>query len=234
MESKQGCLPIILVVDDHEPSRRHLMAALAGVDAVTRQAETGQAALRAAVRWLPRVVFIDLYLPDCSGMEVAREIRRLWPASQKQPAIVLVSAENLSSRLQELEANGIDHAIAKPAPGVALRQLTSDLLGQSVSAPGSGAAAAALKKLFCSEIERKLPELEHYLLQDDRERASFLLHQLIASAKMTGEQRLEKYLARLHGLLRQTAGAAEIARAYFKTHRQAEAFIHKTSVPPSG
>lgn len=235
MESKhRGCMPKILVVDDHEASARHLLRALSGLKADIRCVDTGLGALRTAVRWLPRLIFMDLHLPDSNGLEIAREIRKRWPPSQPPAKIALLSAEKPDARKNELDAAGIDHALTKPAPGDALLRLASDVLGQSPFPPGQPAADAGIRTLFTIEIEQKLDRLEQHLMEDNREEAAFLVHQLIASAAMTGEKKLEKHFIGLNRLLRQTAGAAELARAYYGTHRAAQAFVRKSCAGSSG
>jgi CheY-like chemotaxis protein len=226
--------PKILVVEDHEASRHHLLSVLSGLDAATRQSDTGLSALQTAIRWLPQLIFMDLNLPDCTGIEVARKIRDRWPPSHPPVKIVLLSAENLRARSEEPDLSGIDHAITKPASGSAIRQLATDLLGLSPGLPSPPATGAELRKLFTIELEQQLPRLENHLLENDRERAFFLLHQLIASAALTGEKKLETNLILLNRLVRQTAGTADLARAYYGIFQAAQAFMRKAGTTASG
>ena len=231
---RQASKTKILVVDDHEASRHHLLNALSGLGAATRQADTGLSALQTAIRWLPQLIFMDLNLPDSTGIEVARKIRDRWPPSLPPVKIVLLSAENLRVRSKEPGLPGIDHAIPKPVSGSALQQLAFDLLGLSPVLPSSPATSEELRKLFTIELEQQLPRLENHLLEDDREQAFFLVHQLIASAALTGEKKLETNLVLLNRLIRQTAGAADLARAYYGTFRAAQAFMLKSGATASG
>lgn len=235
METRRhGSTPRILVVDDHEASRRHLLSTLSGLNAATRQAEAGLSALKIAIRWLPQLIFMDLHLPDSNGIDIARKIRDRWPPSHPPAKIVLLTAENPRNRLHELDLAGIDHTTTKPASGRALQQLALDLLGLSSGLPGSPAVCAELRTLFTSELEQQLPKLEYHLLEDEREQALFLVHQLIASAALTGEKRLETKLILLNRLIRQTTGTAELARAYYGTYQEAHAFMQKAGATPSG
>jgi CheY-like chemotaxis protein len=226
--------PKILVVDDHEASRHHLLSVLSGLGAATKHADTGLSALQTALRWLPQLIFMDLNLPDSTGIEVARKIRDRWPPSHPPVKIVLLSAENFQVRSTKPDLPGIDHAITKPASGSALQQLASDLLGFSPGLPRSPATSAELRKLFTIELEQQLPRLENHLLEGDREQAFFLVHQLIASAALTGEKKLETNLILLNRLIRQTTGTADLARAYYGTFQAAQAFMRKAGETASG
>jgi CheY-like chemotaxis protein len=229
-----GCQPKILVVDDHEASCRHLMGALSGMDVHTKHSGTGRDALQTAIRWLPRLIFMDIHLPDSDGLDIVRQIRELWPPSPPQAIFILLSAENPRSRQGEMDALEIEHAITKPVSGRALRELTSELLDQSVSSSGSRPIRPDFRKLFIKELEQQLPLLEHHLLQDDRELAAFLVHQLIGAAAMSGEKRLEANFILLNRLLRQPAGVAELAQVYFGTYRAAQAFLRRAGATRSG
>jgi len=72
----------ILLVDDSDDVRRSVRAVIAGVVADPAIGEVGDAAgalaLVARERW--DVVILDLSLPDRSGLDTLRDIRRLQPA----------------------------------------------------------------------------------------------------------------------------------------------------------
>jgi CheY-like chemotaxis protein len=235
METNQiGCLPKVLVVDDHEASCRHLIGALSGMELDVESKGTGLKALRTAIRWLPQLIFMDIHLPDSDGLDIARQIRELWPPSSPPATIVLLSAENPRNRQDEMNAQEIQHAIIKPVSGRALRELTSELLGMSRPPSGSRSIKPELRKLLITELEQQLPQLELHLLQDDRELAVFLVHQLIGAAAMSGEKRLEENFIMLNRLLRQPTGAAELASAYYGTHQAVQSFLRQSGVSASG
>jgi len=78
----------ILLVDDSEDVRRSVRAVLAGAVADPEIGEAGDAAgaLAALARERWDVVLLDLSLPDRSGLQALRDIRRLYPAL---PVIVM-------------------------------------------------------------------------------------------------------------------------------------------------
>jgi DNA-binding response OmpR family regulator len=77
------------------------------------QAATGQAALDAVERSRPRLVVLDVGLPDIDGLEVCRRIRR----SSSIPVIFLTARDGEVDRILGLEL-GADDYMTKPfSPG---------------------------------------------------------------------------------------------------------------------
>jgi formate dehydrogenase major subunit len=74
----------VLLVEDHPHLRQLLRDFLAQDPAVrlVEEAETGQAAILRARAASPDVALIDISLPDCSGMEVARTLTRERPQTK--------------------------------------------------------------------------------------------------------------------------------------------------------
>jgi DNA-binding NarL/FixJ family response regulator len=96
----------VLIVDDHEAFRRTARALLeaSGFD-VVGEAGDGTSAVAEAERLLPRLVVLDVHLPDLDGFEVAARLN----AVSGPPAVVLVSSRSESSyrrRLAESSALG--------------------------------------------------------------------------------------------------------------------------------
>src|SRR5205085_6414296 len=75
----------VLVVDDEPQILRALQTNLRGAGYDVQTAATGEQALSAAAIGKPEAVILDLVLPDISGTDVCRELRR-WSAV---PIIVL-------------------------------------------------------------------------------------------------------------------------------------------------
>jgi len=78
----------ILIVDDHPYIREGLKAIIGriiGADItyeVAGEAENGREALELAQRLRPDICLMDISLPDQSGIELTREIKRLLPETQ--------------------------------------------------------------------------------------------------------------------------------------------------------
>jgi two-component system KDP operon response regulator KdpE len=101
--------PRILVVDDEPELRRALARSLSGHDYAVREAPDGAGALREFAAFKPDVVLLDLILPDTSGVDVCRELRRL----RDTPIIVLSVVGEERAKVDALDA-GADDYLTKP------------------------------------------------------------------------------------------------------------------------
>ncbi|MBV9265963.1 MAG: response regulator transcription factor [Acidobacteriaceae bacterium] len=93
----------VLSVDDHDLVRKGIAAILATDTDVTLVAEagTGRDALRLFAQYRPAITLMDLRLPDMSGIEVTREIRRQYPDAR---IIALTSYDGDQDIYRALEA----------------------------------------------------------------------------------------------------------------------------------
>jgi two-component system KDP operon response regulator KdpE len=99
----------VLVVDDEPQIVRALKVILRGAGYVTQQAETKREALDAVSVRPPDAMVLDLILPDGSGVEVCKEVRR-WSGL---PIIVLSAVGDEREKVRALDA-GADDYITKP------------------------------------------------------------------------------------------------------------------------
>ena len=102
--------PVILVVDDDSPilTLMHNILREFGFDA--RVANTGQAAIEAALAKTPDLVLLDKNMPGMHGTEVIRALRN--DAGLRSVPILILSGDPVDpSELSELGANG---AVQKP------------------------------------------------------------------------------------------------------------------------
>jgi two-component system, OmpR family, response regulator MtrA len=100
---------LILVVDDDPKIVALVQAYLfrAGFDVIT--AGDGPSALRLIRERRPRLVVLDLMLPELDGMEVTRAVRR----DSDVPILMLTARGALADRIQGL-GEGADDYLAKP------------------------------------------------------------------------------------------------------------------------
>jgi DNA-binding LytR/AlgR family response regulator len=59
---------------------------------VVARAENGPAAIEAALRTRPDVLFLDIRMPGCSGLDAAQAIAEDWPDDTPTPLVVFVTA----------------------------------------------------------------------------------------------------------------------------------------------
>jgi DNA-binding NarL/FixJ family response regulator len=89
----------VLIVDDHDGFRSLARAMLeAGGFEVVGEAADGKGAVEAAARLRPRVVLLDVQLPDLDGFAVSRRLASVVDP----PAVVLISTRDASAYRKRL------------------------------------------------------------------------------------------------------------------------------------
>ena len=99
----------ILVVDDEAQILKALRTSLQGAGYEVEVAATAEQALTKAAAHPPDGVILDLVLPDGSGTEVCRELRR-WSTA---PVLVLSAVGDEQEKVAALDA-GADDYVTKP------------------------------------------------------------------------------------------------------------------------
>jgi EAL domain-containing protein (putative c-di-GMP-specific phosphodiesterase class I)/FixJ family two-component response regulator len=104
--------PIVLIVDDDEPTRRLFSAALGRVGFATRAAACGRDALDIVSEEAIAVALLDGRMPGMSGLEVLEELRSS-PGGAMLPVIFVSGQDELQDRVRGLEAGANDY-LTKP------------------------------------------------------------------------------------------------------------------------
>ena len=99
----------ILIVDDEETILKIVEAYLVAKNYQVFRAMDGEEALRKAETIRPDLIVLDLMLPDISGLEVCRRIRK----SSSVPVIMLTARTTEQDILSGLQI-GADHYMTKP------------------------------------------------------------------------------------------------------------------------
>jgi DNA-binding NarL/FixJ family response regulator len=113
----------VLIVDDHAEFRRMVRELLEaeGFDVIGEAAD-GESALIAAARLQPRLVLLDVRLPDLDGFEVAARLAGV----SDPPAVILTSSRSANSYRRRLADTSALGFIAK-----------SELSGAALAALGA-------------------------------------------------------------------------------------------------
>ncbi|MCA0198098.1 MAG: response regulator [Proteobacteria bacterium] len=208
-------LPRILLVEDDTISQAYFRAVLEAlptdVDAVTTHAcAVARAGAERHDLWL-----VDLTLPDGSGIELLRELRKRWP--QPPPALAHTADADPALRAPALQAGFLD-VLVKPLTTADLATaVRGALAGPGTPArPGASAghgtpagrlpdwdhaaAAAALnhdpanvqalRKLFLAELADARQQVLDHIRDGDQAALRFRLHRLQASCGLVGACRL--------------------------------------------
>ncbi|HJZ58249.1 MAG TPA: response regulator [Gemmataceae bacterium] len=118
--------PRVLVAEGDPDSSVALtaMLRLKGFDA--REARTGSAALAAVAKTRPHVLILDLDLPDVTGCELIRRVRRL----SDPPAVVVVTGHTTDGARKAARAAGASAYLLKPADPNELTEVVQKLSGE--------------------------------------------------------------------------------------------------------
>ncbi len=102
----------VLIVDDEAPIREMIAVALQIAGYQCLEAENAQIAHALIVDHQPDIILLDWMMPEISGLELARRLKR-EPMSAEIPIIMLTARGEEDNKIQGLEA-GADDYITKP------------------------------------------------------------------------------------------------------------------------
>jgi two-component system, LytTR family, response regulator len=117
-----------LLVDDEEPARerlRRLLAEIGDVE-IVGEAEDGEQAMEQIATLTPDVVFLDIQMPACSGMEVAASL------AAPRPRIIFCTAFE-EYAVDAFELNAVDYLL-KPVNRARLNKALSRVRGITADA----------------------------------------------------------------------------------------------------
>lgn len=220
----------ILVVDDHTLSGQHAVAALSRCPGEVRWVKTASTAVETALAWYPHVIFTDRHLPDMDGFELLDRIRAEWPADRALPKIVVMTGDGSGPEGAASEALNVEYVLVKPVSGQAIRAAAGLAASSEIRESPAVGTGADLQTMFRDELAQRLPELDSSLSDLDGRAAAAILHQLIASAAMCRESRLESGLRSLDAACRRQASPGDIARRYHLVLEFAREFIARTAL----
>jgi len=129
----------VILVDDHELFRLGVRAAIASRHpdiCITGEAESGEELFRLLESTAADILLLDIILPDMSGIEIARRLKKERPELK----ILAISSENTAAVTQALLDVGINGFISKRMSGVddlanAIRSIMSgfEYFGKDIS-----------------------------------------------------------------------------------------------------
>lgn len=100
----------VILVDDHELFRIGIRGSLKRTDVcILGEAESGIQLFTLLRTLHPDLIFLDIILPDMTGIDIARRLRASFPEIK----ILILSAENTADTIKDLLQIGIDGFISK-------------------------------------------------------------------------------------------------------------------------
>jgi DNA-binding response OmpR family regulator len=142
----------ILIVEDDAAVARGLIYALENEGFQVQWVKRGQQALEAVNTIKPKLILLDIRLPDISGFDVCKQLRT---TGYKMPILMLTARDEEVDRVLGLEL-GADDYIVKP---YSLREVISRIRAQIRRAYGSLASTTATSLLNYDELHIDLERL---------------------------------------------------------------------------
>ena len=136
----------VLLVDDHAVVRKGLRALLDRESSieVTDEAEDGEEAVRAADRFHPDVILMDLEMPGIGGIEATRRIADMHPDTR---IVVLTSHASEEDVFPALKAGAFGYLLKHSAPEDVLQAIRQAYRGETVLHP-------AIARMVLQELHR--------------------------------------------------------------------------------
>jgi response regulator of citrate/malate metabolism len=134
-------IPTLVVDDDHEVAGIHTGFLLAhGAFDVVGAAHTGARALELADELQPRLVLLDIHLPDMTGIDVLRALRNR--PGEPLDVIAITAARELDT-VRAAVAGGVLHYLVKPFSAAVLNQRLDHYVAYRRNLDTHGADGAA-------------------------------------------------------------------------------------------
>ena len=103
----------VLVVDDNKEVANTTVKLLKSMGHIAQPAYDGTAAMGLAVSFQPEVILIDLVMPGMDGLELARELRGMFPDGP--PKMIALTAYPQPAFRDAAKWAGFDGYLNKPA-----------------------------------------------------------------------------------------------------------------------
>lgn len=129
IETSKECAEKILIVDDDESIRNLIKTVIAkhfpGYE--IEEAENGFAAGYKVHELRPRLLFLDINLPEMSGYDICTQVRQ--NLSRDESVVIAISAEG-DEALKDMRNHGADAVLAKPFTPEQIVSITKKYLRQ--------------------------------------------------------------------------------------------------------
>lgn len=144
----------LIIADDHAMVRKGLTAFLATAKdiEVLTVAECGAEAVAAAMKHVPDVVLLDLFMPDQPAVETVRQIKNVSPRSQ---IVMLTSHEGDEYVVPMTQAGAISYILKDTTPEELIRAVRKAAMGENTISPR---VAKALMNVVVRTQETKTQE----------------------------------------------------------------------------
>ena len=160
--------PVRVMIADDEPRARQFLEKLLGEHKdieVVGSARGGSEAIELAAKLVPDVAFLDIHMPDLSGLEVARHIVR--DRQGPMPFVVFVTAYDRYA-VEAFEVAALDYVL-KPLKRERLGETVRRVVAEVRNGKSSVNARAIRTVLETPEMQEQMPPLKRLPVRHRRE-----------------------------------------------------------------
>jgi CheY-like chemotaxis protein/anti-sigma regulatory factor (Ser/Thr protein kinase) len=180
-------VPEILICDDDATTRQMMRGVLKSGGFSVSTASDGQAALRALRKKKFDIVFLDIWMPKISGLDLLELLRD----EPHIPKIVVMTSDQTSETLLRALRGRVFHFLAKPIEARSLLELVNDALATEPSSPPIEVLSATpnwvellvpCERAVAKRVQSFLSRLESNLPQEQREAIGLAFRELLNNA----------------------------------------------------
>jgi CheY-like chemotaxis protein len=180
-------MPEILICDDDATTLTMMRGILKGADFSVSTASDGEAALQALRKKKFDIVFLDIWMPKISGLDLL-ELLRDEPYI---PKIVVMTSDQTSETLLRSLRSRVFHFLTKPVDARTLLELVGDALAVEPSSPPIEVLSATpnwvellvpCERAVAKRVQSFLSRLESDLPQEQREAIGLAFRELLNNA----------------------------------------------------
>lgn len=124
----------ILTVDDSRMVRMIVSKAFAPFGCQILEAGNGNDALIIAIESNPDLIFLDITMPDMSGLDVLHQMRQI--TTLQATPIVMLTAESGNASIERADQLKVSGYVAKPFKGERLLEIAAQILPLAALTPG--------------------------------------------------------------------------------------------------
>lgn len=242
-------MSMVLIADDDAVCRLFCRQSLARSGRSILECSTGRDAIQQALNTRPRIILIDFYLPDMSGVEVTASILQAWPGAATESFFIGMTADTSGQARDNLLVAGCTYVLTKPFRASELLEAIDEcqrwdtteprtldcpnpLPGTPLVVNSHQAAKSGLQTAFLNELKHQLGELDRAFTSLDWDQAANVLHRITGSAALSGHTRFSAKSRELLRHLRKRECSAHLAENYLDLLAQATDLVRRLPAPP--
>lgn len=210
----------VLIVEDHLPSQYLLYQQITYLGHCALTANNGLEGLAMWQEYDIDIVLTDCNMPEMSGQEMTRSIRRLEQSRGTRPCTIIgLTADAQREVLESCLASGMDHSRAKP---ITLADLNRWIPKRSVNLEQPRNAASPMSDIrgdLAEQVirsnESELGALQQAIKDDDRMAMQRIAHKLKGTAYLLNHAKLLEQCSEIEGMCTDGSDSADLQEAVY-------------------